>query len=188
MIFQKISLRLLVLVLSVMLVSVAVVGCGQSQPNPSASEDPGAPQEPQGEHHHEGLVEWSAMYDLEAGTYDLVFQESEGDPSIMVVFLDARDYNAEGDDLVAQHTAEHLMEAVPAMVSPGTEIQVVDGAAYNLALEPAGTTYKLQVPESASFIVMTEHFAWEFDMQIVNEAGTAVESYNAVEYAEPHSH
>ncbi len=184
--------RWLALLISLLFIVAVVAGCAEtpSQPeSPADEQNHDSDHHKDADHHHgEDLVEWSAVYDLEAGEYELVFQESDSDPSIMVVFLDESLYREEGDDLVAQHKAQHLMEDNPELVAPGARIEVTDEAAYNLTLEPEGTTYVLHVPQAGSFIILTEHFAWEFDMQIIDEAGTAIPSYNVKEYTEPHAH
>jgi len=181
--------RWLVLV-AVILLAVALAGCGQTDQATSSPEPQhqSKPAHKPGHEHDEGLVEWSGVYELEAGTYSLIFGKSSHDPSIMVTFLDKSGYLEEGDDLVAHHAALHLMEAEPPLVAPGTRLKVADQACYNLTLEPEGTTYELHVPESGTYIVFTEHFAWEFDMQIVSADRTAVEPRDVREYAEPHAH
>lgn len=181
--------RWLVLMIIALFLS-GIVGCSQAQPPtapPGPEPDPGAAHQ-HGHEHDEDLVEWSGTYTLEAGTYSLVFRESSHDPSIMVAFLDGTDYLEAGDDLVAHHTALHLMEAVPPLTAPDMRLEVVDRACYNLTLEPQGTTYELYVPASGEYILFTEHFAWEFDMQITGPDGTTVEPYNVREYTEPHAH
>lgn len=166
---------------------LAFAGCGA--PAPQTSPEPGPqPDVARDHHHHEDLVEWSGVYDLEAGTYTLVFQASSHDPSIMIAFLDRADYQEEGDELAAHHEALHLMEAGPAPVAPGTSLEVISGACYNLALQPEGTAYELRVPGTGSYIVFTEHFAWEFEMQILGPEQKPVEPYDIREYTEPHAH
>lgn len=170
------------------LLAVALAGCGRPDQNgpPIQSQDETIPEH--GHMHDESLVEWSGVYQLEAGTYSLVFGESGHDPSILIAFLDESNYLEAGDDSVAHHTALHLMETAPSLETPGARLVVADQACYNLTLEPDGTVYELDVPEPGAYIMFTEHFAWEFDMQIVDADNAVVEAGNVREYAEPHNH
>jgi hypothetical protein len=96
----------------------------------------GCSEDDQGHVHGDDPYEWSAVYNLPKGTYTLEFQESENDPSMLVAFL------LEGEDEDAlYHLAYHIMEAGGEDVSAGGSFAPQDQYAYNLLLNPTGTTF-----------------------------------------------
>lgn len=170
----KATLMLVTLALAAIILSA---GC-------SPLHEPASPQEDEHGHEHGDLpYEWSAEYELPAGKYTLVFQESESDPSIIMAFLLDRGQREELD-----HLAHHLMEAGPQEVHPGNSFTAVDQHAYNLILNPEGTEFTFEITEGGRYIIYTEHFAWEFDMKILDKTGKEVPAENPIEHVEPHEH
>lgn len=143
----------------------------------------GCSQDDHGHEHGDEPFEWSAVYSLQKGNYTLEFQESENDPSLLVAFL------LEGEDEEALlHLAFHIMEAGGPDIEAGGSFAVQDQYAYNLLLNPAGTTFTFEITDPGNYVVLTEHFAWEFDMKVYNAQGIEIEGENATDHAEPHEH
>lgn len=81
------------------------------------------------------------------------------------------------------------MEGNAAEISPGGFFQVKDQYAYDLQLiNPEGTVFHFEVVEGGTYLLFTEHFAWEFAMKIYDEVGREVPVENPTDYAEPHEH
>ncbi len=139
--------------------------------------------EDHGHEHGDDLIEWSAAYDLPAGEYILEFQESEKDPSILIAFL-----LEIADEHELEHMAYHVMEFGGEEVKPGGKFTAKNQFAYNLILDPQGTTFTFDIQESGRYVIFTEHFAWEFDMKIFDGNGNEIVGENEKEYAEPHEH
>jgi hypothetical protein len=143
----------------------------------------GCSQDDQGHVHGDDPYEWSAVYNLPRGTYTLEFQESENDPSILVAFL----LEVE-DEHALYHLAYHVMEAVGEDVAAGGSFTAQDQYAYNLILDPAGTTFTFEIKDPGVYVIFTEHFAWEFDMKVYDSNGVEIPGENSIDHAEPHDH
>ncbi|MEW5921538.1 MAG: hypothetical protein AB1796_11460 [Bacillota bacterium] len=164
-----------------LLVVFFFAGCGPAQQGAVPGPDGKA-----GEHEHahgEEPYEWSGEYKLPAGRYTLEFQESLHDPSCMIAFLLQQGRRAD-----LEHLAYHIMEVDAPQVPPGGSFQVKDQYAFNLQLNPEGTVFPFEVVESGTYLVFTEHFAWEFEMKIYDEAGRQIAVSNPTDYSEPHAH
>lgn len=133
--------------------------------------------------HGDEPYEWSAAYNLPKGTYTLEFQESENDPCILVAFL-----LEDEDEHALYHLAHHVMEAGGEDVAAGTSFTARDQYAYNLILNPGGTTFTFEISDPGTYVVFTEHFAWEFDMKIYDSKGVEIPGENSIDHAQPHDH
>ena len=130
-------------------------------------------------HEHGDLpYEWSATYEVEAATYRLVFEESEHDPAILVAFFRERD---NFDDVA--HYAYHAMERGGQAITEGSRFTVQEGAAYNLILNPEGSSYSVEFTEAGRYVLFTEHFAWEFNMKLLDADGNEIEAENPTDHA-----
>ncbi len=136
-----------------------------------------------GHEHGEEIFEWSAVFQLSAGEYALEFKDSEHDPSILIAFLleIANEHELE-------HMAYHVMEHGGEEVQPGGHFTAKNQYAYDLILNPEGTTFTFEIEEDGRYVIFTEHFAWEFDMKISDSVGNEIVGENEKEYAEPHEH
>lgn len=161
-----------------MLGLLAAAGCG-GQGNGDAEHSHGH----HGDHEHGDLpYEWSGDYTFAAETYTLEFQES-GDPSCAVAFvLD------EGDRHDLEHHAHHVMEAHMEEVEPGGHFTALPDYGYVLVLDPGGTTFTFEIEVPGDYVFFTEHYAWEFDLKVLDSGGQEVQARNIKEYECGHDH
>ncbi len=126
--------------------------------------------------------EWSGEYTLEEGTYTFEFQESH-DPSCAVAFL----LNEGSMDEILHH-AHHVMEADMETVEPMGSFTATADFAYDLTLDPDGTTFSFEVQETGEYVVFLEHFPHEFDLKILDSQGDELQARNPVEHVDDHHH
>lgn len=179
------------LVVAVMLLSAcsgdeAVNGGEELNGEQTNVEESNGEEENGAEHDHEHgdeIIEWSAVYQLNTGEYTLEFQESENDPSILIAFI-----LKIADDHELEHMGYHVMELGGEEIQPGGHFSAKNQFAYDLLLNPEGTTFTFEIQEDGRYVIFTEHFAWEFDMKIFDSSGNEIVGENEKEYAEPHEH
>jgi len=129
--------------------------------------------------------EWSGVFELEAGTYELVL-ENGPDPVMGASFR-----------TVTAATEPGMRESVEPTVltfsSPEVELTPGDslhpGAAlYQLHLEGSGLRYKLIAPQAGAYVLFTEHHPDEFQAFVVNPQGQRIEALHTREYKPDHEH
>lgn len=170
--------KILTGMLFVLLVALLVAACSPAQqgavPGPEGKTDE------HGHVHGEDPYEWSGEYVLPAGRYTLEFQESPDDPSCMVAFL-----LKQGRQADLEHLAYHIMEEDAPQVPAGGSFQAKDQYAFDLQLNPEGTAFSIEVAEGGTYLIFTQHFAWEFAMKIYDAAGREVPVSNPTNHSEP---
>lgn len=174
---KKSHAKFIALITALFMVLV-LAACGNNQNEQQQGDD-------DDHHHDEGLIEWSGVYDLKAGTYSLSLEGTSTDLSIMIAFFDKAKYIEKSDEAAAHHFTIHLFEDEPALEAPGAHLDVADTVAYNLTLAPEGTSYELHVPATGSYLVFAEHYPQEFNMKITGEEGT-IEPHSTQEYEQHH--
>ncbi|MDA3130311.1 hypothetical protein ACFPTR_07090 [Aliibacillus thermotolerans] len=161
------------------MLSISLVGCSEATNNDEVKHE-----EASGIDHHDELpYEWAATYELEEGTYTLQFKENEaGDESFKIAFV-IEDSNI--DDL--EHHVAHIMEEDVALEETD-HFEAKHEYANNLKLNKEGeTVYTFTISKSGHYRIFTEHHPDEFAMEILAEAGVAIDGVNAKEY-EGHAH
>ena len=180
---KKFGLWTLVFLLSGLLI---IAGCNGQQAAENGQDhdlDHGQDEEYECELEGEGYpFEWSGEYTLEEGTYTFEFQESH-DPSCAVAFL-----LNEGSMNEILHHAHHVMEADMESVEPMGSFTARVDFAYDLVLDPEGTTFSFEVQEPGEYVVFLEHFPHEFDLKILDSHGSELQAKNTVEYEDHHHH
>lgn len=95
-------------------------------------------------------------YALRPGEYEVVFEESS-DPAMRWLLLPA------SVERPRQLAAERMKRC--RRVEPGNEWSG-DDACYELALNPQGTTHRLNVGRGGDYVLFTQHLPREFDMTL----------------------
>ena len=113
--------------------------------------------------------EWSGVYELAAGTHDLVFQPGP-DPLIGCVVLPIANLNTDAAG-IAQKCAANLFSTSGQSVRRGGEVNPGE-VFHKLLLDEITTTFKLIVPAAGRYVVFTQHMPEEFDFKLQREGRT----------------
>jgi G3E family GTPase len=128
--------------------------------------------------------EWTGVYDLMAGTHQLVFQPGP-DPLIGCVVLPVANLNSE-TLAAAQKTAVRLFSSSANAVSRGGVVAPGE-TFYALRLDEITTTFALTVPQAGRCAVFTQHMPEEFDFQLQRD-GQKLSPVFSEEHAAGHEH
>lgn len=128
--------------------------------------------------------EWSGLYKLDAGLYQLKCAEGP-DPSMNVVMLPLC-CDADADVAKAKKQAMLLFSDDEQTVSPGNQISPAS-ALYSLVLNKSKNDFDIDVEEPGYYMLFTQHLPEEFNMtlELSNAEQVAMKSE---EYAAPHEH
>ncbi len=126
--------------------------------------------------------EWSGVFALEAGSYELSFEPGP-DPTIDLV-LGAIDEDQPFEEWKRSSILLYSGEAAPVAetgLTPGKRL-------YRLAVDStSGGRYRVAIPRPGRYVVFTQHMPDEFLMRL-SLHGQAVAAESQQEYASPHSH
>jgi G3E family GTPase len=126
--------------------------------------------------------EWSGVFALEAGAYELSLQPGP-DPTIDVV-LGAIDEDRPFEEWKRSSILLYSGEATPAAetgLTPGKTLR-------RLAVDSvSGGRYRVAIPRAGRYVLFTQHMPEEFQMRLMLN-GRAVTAETQQEYASPHSH
>ncbi|MES9944942.1 MAG: GTP-binding protein [Candidatus Thiodiazotropha sp.] len=126
--------------------------------------------------------EWSGIFSLQAGSYELNFEPGP-DPSIDVV-LGAIEEDQSFEDWKSEGILLYSSEAAPLAetgLTPGK-------ALYRLPVDATeGGRYRVVIPRSGHYVLLTQHLPEEFSMTLALN-GQPVSAESRQEYASPHSH
>ena len=107
--------------------------------------------------------EWTGVYSVEAGTYELVLEEGP-DPNMSIVIKS----DQEGDDLSLKDGAEFCVRKYAddaELVSPGGPISF--DSHFDLELSAKGKkSFLIEVDGQTNIGLFTQHTAEEFDMKL----------------------
>lgn len=134
--------------------------------------------------------EWSGLYKLDSGNYQLKCAEGP-DPSMDVVMLPLC-CDASADIAKAKKQAMLLFSDDAISVIPGKSgdlgNQIVPAnSLYSLVLNESSNVFEIDVAESGFYMLFTQHFPEEFDMTLTLDS-VAQEPLKSEEYAAPHEH
>ena len=129
--------------------------------------------------------EWTGVYSLEAGRYELSLDEGP-DPTMSLVVLpdQGSDDNSlrEGAELCVRMYAGSSVQ-----ISPGQELAV--GKHVNLELDPASRkSFFLNINVKTRIGLYAQHTAEEFDLQLKNEQGVIVDRETERTWVAQHEH
>jgi G3E family GTPase len=126
--------------------------------------------------------EWSGIFPLQAGHYELSFQPGP-DPSIDVV-LGVIDDEQSFDDWKSSSILLYSGDAAPLADTGLTPSKSL----YRLPVDSvSGGRYRVSIPRSGRYVLFTQHLPQEFSMTLSLE-GQPVSAETQQEYASPHSH
>ncbi len=128
--------------------------------------------------------EWSGVYALEPGTYDLVFQPGP-DPVMGMVFMSLPDTQPQ-TLAAAQGRAVLLFRSADKAVRVKGEITPRE-VLYKIVLEDDTTTFRVPVAHAGAFAMFTQHLPEEFDL-VLKTAGKVVDPMHGQEHAPGHTH
>jgi G3E family GTPase len=128
--------------------------------------------------------EWSGVYQLPAGSYDIRCQEGP-DPSMNVALLPLC-CDADTDIAKAKHEAMLLFSG-DAVNAPADQPLAPGSKLYTLPLDKSENSFTLDIEEPGYFILFTQHLPEEFAMKFEHAEGT-VSPVKAEAYASPHEH
>ncbi|WP_078552560.1 hypothetical protein [Bacillus alkalicellulosilyticus] len=157
----------------------------ETEPAEELEEEGPIEEEEEGIDHHQELpYEWAGSFNLEEGTYTLVFNQNEfGDESILLGFILE---NSNIQDV--EHHAAHMMEHSDEEVSQEGTFAAKHEYTFNLLINTEGsTTFTFTISEAGSYRMFTEHHAEEFKMQILSQSNEEIKPDNVKEY-EGHGH
>lgn len=124
--------------------------------------------------------EWGGIYELEAGSYELLLQ-SGPDPEIEMALL-----NVETDDFEsAQKTALGIFGGETCVLEPGETL--LAGGLASLQLTGPSQTFFVQIERAGRYALWTQHHPDEFSM-VFSRDGGAIEAEKSREYAHSHTH
>jgi G3E family GTPase len=129
--------------------------------------------------------EWSGIFEMTPGTYQLVLQNGP-DPAMGASFRTA----ASSTEAGMRATVE------PAVLTfSGDEVELTSGdtlmpsnTLYSLNLEGSALTYKLSVSVAGAYVLFTEHHPDEFQAYVVDPNGQRIEALHTREYKPDHEH
>jgi G3E family GTPase len=126
--------------------------------------------------------EWSGIFSLQEGHYELSFQPGP-DPSIDLV-LGVIDEAQDFEDWKSSSILLYSGEAAPLAetgLTPGKNL-------YRLPVDSqTGGLYRVSIPRSGRYVLFTQHLPEEFSMTL-SLNGQAVLAETQQEYASPHTH
>jgi G3E family GTPase len=131
--------------------------------------------------------EWSGVYTLQAGNYDLTLEEGP-DPTMSLVVLPLRDRDDATVHAVRKQAVK-LYSEKELTVKPGAEIKP-EVRHYDLELSARETRkFALNVPQSGEYIFFTQHKPEEFSMQLKAKGkNTALKAEATHDYNPGHEH
>lgn len=135
-------------------VILALGGCAaEKEENTVTEKSQQSTEKPDYEHAHAVDHEWSAIYNLPAGTYTLELGPVRETPSLTLLFLkEIPERRAEQD-----HLALHLRGRRSIKVAKGESFRIRDRGLYELAPESRKTKFFFDVTEGARYIIYAEH-------------------------------
>ncbi|SCZ01258.1 energy-coupling factor ABC transporter permease [Alkaliphilus peptidifermentans] len=122
-----------------------------------------------GHEHDDELFEWHGIVDLEEGSHQLIFEESE-DKYVNIVFLKHEDH-LEEEHQHEEELAEGIIEEGVATLTKENTIVIRDKVGYKLELDETQTIYQITVDEEGEYIIFLEHHPDEFDMKLISSDG-----------------
>jgi G3E family GTPase len=128
--------------------------------------------------------EWSGVYTLEPGVYDLVFQPGP-DPVMGFVILPVHDIRDETLS-VARKQAVFLFSSTDKAVRADGEIKPAE-VFYKLVLNDDTTTFRIPIRQAGSFVVFTQHLPAEFELKLKAGCNT-LQPTHGEEHAAGHTH
>ncbi|MGN9164316.1 hypothetical protein ACTNDY_03375 [Tissierellaceae bacterium HCP3S3_D8] len=191
------NLRNLLLMCLVLTLALTVVGCSKGEEKKPENETDVVAQDGENveggqeeqdhdeeeDHHHDIPYEWSGIFEFAEGTHTIKFNKNEGDESILVAFI-----SADGSIKDMEHHAAHVMDAEAVDVEKDGSFEAENEYTYKLDLKSESAEFKFDVKEPGKYYVFTEHLPQEFDMEILNPEGQALEVENPTEYEGEHDH
>lgn len=129
--------------------------------------------------------EWSGLFDLQAGDYQLVLKTGP-DPAMNMNFRAAGENSESGmRDLVEKAVLVFSDDEVDlrsgAVIEPGEQLSHIN-------LEGVKLEYTLRVPTNGPFVLFTEHHPDEFEATVTDQQGNRVEAGFSREYKPDHEH
>ena len=129
--------------------------------------------------------EWSGLFQLEAGDYQLVLERGP-DPSMNLNFraAGAASESAMRDEVeraVLVFSDDEVALENNAKIVPGEQLSQID-------LQPEAPRYTLSVPSAGTFALFTEHHPDEFEAYVTDNSGSRVEPLFSREYKPDHEH
>ncbi|MFY9114339.1 MAG: hypothetical protein WAO23_03740 [Dethiobacteria bacterium] len=164
-----------IIAVSLLVIILALGGCATEEAGPDATSEDNqqTAEKPDYGHAHGGDYEWSALYNLSAGTYTLELGPGKDASSILLLFLT----EIPGKRAQQDHLALHLMEHEADKVTEGESFNVKDRGLYELSLKSQGTAFSFEVTEAARYIIYAEHDASEL-IKVLDESNTEVKGEN----------
>ncbi|MEN1761130.1 MULTISPECIES: hypothetical protein [Anoxynatronum] len=126
-------------------------------------------------HEHGDLpYEWSGELNLEIGTYEITFEESE-DESMDLAFV-----LMDGSITDLEHHGQHVLEAEKEVIAADGTFTALPDYGYTLKLNPAGTHFYFTIEEAGRYMLFAEHLPEEFNLQFLGQTGEVLTPENQI--------